>query len=161
MTKSPIASEIHQPLVRSLKLAAQISLYFLTALDNLTNLVYLLLGEIVSTNTLLDPCLREDLLGLSHPDPKNIRQAADDSLISRKINSCNTWHLSNSLLPTLYDLALALLVLRRATAEDKNLAFALNNFAIAADGLYRRSDLHSFLTIIFELLTCYSHTRYP
>jgi hypothetical protein len=46
-----------------------------------------------------------------------------------------------------YDLALALLVLRRATAEDKNFAFALNNFTIATDRLYRRSDLHSFLTI--------------
>jgi hypothetical protein len=40
-----------------------------------------------------------------------------------------------------------LLVLRRATAEDKNFAFALNNFTIATDRLYRRSDLHSFLTI--------------
>jgi len=38
-------------------------------------------------------------------------------------------------------------VLRRATAEDKNLAFALNNFAIAANGLDRRSDLHNFLSI--------------
>jgi len=51
-----------------------------------------------------------------------------------------------------------LLVLRRATAEDKNLAFALNNFAIATDRLYRRSDLHSFLTnsfVLFNLL--FSH----
>ena len=58
-----------------------------------------------------------------------------------------------SLLPTLYNLALALLVLRRATAEDKYLAFALDNFTIATNGLYRRSDLHNFPTVNFRSLT--------
>jgi hypothetical protein len=48
--------------------------------------------------------------------------------------------------PYPYTLALALLVLRRATAEDVHLAFALDDFAIATNGLNRRSDLHNFLT---------------
>jgi hypothetical protein len=92
VTKPPIAPEVHQPLVRSLKLAAKISLYLFTALDNLTNLVYLLLGEVVRANTFLNSGLSKDLLRLGNSYPKDIRQTADDSLISRKIDSCNTWH---------------------------------------------------------------------
>jgi hypothetical protein len=38
-------------------------------------------------------------------------------------------------------------VLGRATTEDKDLPFALDNFAIATDWLDRRSDLHNFLSI--------------
>lgn len=37
-------------------------------------------------------------------------------------------------------------MLGRATTEDKDLPFALDNFAIATDWLDRRSDLHNFLT---------------
>jgi hypothetical protein len=54
MTEAAIATEIHQPLERSLKLSAEIALYLLTALDDLSNLIYLLFSQIICTNALLD-----------------------------------------------------------------------------------------------------------
>jgi hypothetical protein len=54
MSETSIAPEIHQPFVRRLELSTQVSLHLFAALDDLTNLINLLLGEIICTNTLLD-----------------------------------------------------------------------------------------------------------
>jgi hypothetical protein len=50
VTKATVATEVHQSLERSGNLSAEISLYLLTSLDDLSDLINLLFGEIVSSN---------------------------------------------------------------------------------------------------------------
>jgi len=50
VTKSTVATEVHQSLERSGNLSAEISLYLLTSLDDLTDLINLFLCEVVSSN---------------------------------------------------------------------------------------------------------------
>jgi hypothetical protein len=92
MTETTVTPEIHQPLERCLNLSAQVSLYLLTTLDNLTNLVDLLLGEVISASAHVDAGLGQDHLRLVEPYTVNVRESANDTLVTRKIYTCNTWH---------------------------------------------------------------------
>jgi hypothetical protein len=57
MTETAVTTEVHQSLERSLKLSAKIALYFLSALNDLSNFIYLLFSQIVRANALFDTCL--------------------------------------------------------------------------------------------------------
>ena len=45
-------------------------------------------------------------------------------------------------------------MLRRSTAEDKNFALPLDDFTVATNWLYRRSDLHNSISqyALYELM---------
>jgi hypothetical protein len=101
VTKTAVATEIHQALQGRLCLSTKVTLYFLSSLDELSDLVYLLLGERISTHIVRDACLSQDLLRLGEANSVNVREAPNDSLVSRKIYSCNTWHVYKLLLLTL------------------------------------------------------------
>jgi hypothetical protein len=50
VTETTVATEVHQSLEGSGNLPAEISLYLLTSLNDLSDLINLLFGEIVSSN---------------------------------------------------------------------------------------------------------------
>jgi hypothetical protein len=58
--KTTVATEVHQSLQRSRYLSAEVSLYLLTALDDLSDLINLLFCEVVGSNRQIDSCLSED-----------------------------------------------------------------------------------------------------
>jgi hypothetical protein len=50
MTKTTVAAKVHQSLHRSRYLSTKVSLYFLATLDNLSDLINLLLCEVIGSN---------------------------------------------------------------------------------------------------------------
>ena len=64
MTKTSVATKVHQSLERSGDLSSEISLYLLSALDYLSDLINLLFSEVVSSYGLVDSCLCEALFRL-------------------------------------------------------------------------------------------------
>jgi hypothetical protein len=96
MTKTSVATKVHQSLERSGDLSSEISLYLLSALDNLSDLINLLFSEVVSPDGLVDSRLSEDCFRLRFTNSVNVCEPKKDSLITRKVNTCNTWHDLNS-----------------------------------------------------------------
>jgi hypothetical protein len=76
------------------------------------------------------------------PDAKDIRQRRLDSLIARKIDSCNSRHVTSPLGPRERGrLTLALLV-SRIDANHPNDAFAPDDFALLTPTSHRSSYFH-------------------
>jgi hypothetical protein len=50
VTKTTVATEVHQSLKGSGNFSTEVSLYLLTALDDLSNLINLFFGQTVSSN---------------------------------------------------------------------------------------------------------------
>jgi hypothetical protein len=50
VTETTVTTEVHQPLERRRNFSAEVSLYLFTTLDDLSDLINLLFGQVVSSN---------------------------------------------------------------------------------------------------------------
>ena len=136
MADAPVAADLGQALDVHRHIAAQVALHGVLVADDLTQLGLLGVGEVLHPGIGVDARLLEDLARAGAANAVNIGESDLDSLLLRQINAGYTCH---TLLPLL--LTLSLLVLG-IFANDHDSALALDDLALLAHGLDRRSDFH-------------------
>ena len=162
MADAAIAADLHHALDVQRNIAAQIAFDLQIVLDVFTDLVDILLGQVLHAGVRVDAGSGENLLRGFHADAEDVRQSDFDPLLTRQVNARNTCHylppISNYgnvfcwisfmksrmvrlLIVTIRGLALLLLVLG-ILADDHDAALALDDLALFADRLDRRSYLH-------------------
>ena len=145
VTQATVAADVHKALDVLGSLATKIALDEVLAIDSVTKLRDLILGQVLDTSRGVNAGLGAQLGGGGTADAVDVSQADLDALLARQVDAKNTGH---SLSPLL---ALALLV-ARVLAHDKNLAMATDNLALVANLLDRRTYLHClFLSVELTL----------
>ena len=132
VSDSPVAADIHETLDVHGYFGAQGPLNLEVAFDRTTEAVHIVVREVLSSAIGINAACRQDLFGSCVTDAVDVCQCDLDPLTAREIDASNTCHF----------LTLPLLVLRIATADDANYAFAANHLTVLADRLYAASDLH-------------------
>ena len=136
MTHAAIAADLGQALDVHRQVAAQVALYGVIAGDDLTQLGLFLVGEVLHAGIGVDSGLLQDFIGAGASNAEDIGESDLHPLILRQINSGNTCHIT--LAPPL---TLSLLMFG-VLADDHDFALALDDLALLAHGLDRRSDFH-------------------
>ena len=99
MPKSPVASDVHQPLDVHCDFATKISFDPHLFVDDFANPVDLVIREIPHSRVRAHVRPLEQFLAGMESDAKDIRQRRLDPLIARKIDSCNSRHVASPLGP--------------------------------------------------------------
>jgi len=92
MPKSSVAPEIHKSLDVHIDIAPEVSLRFVRVIDHLANLGHIHFRELIRIHTRVQTDLANYLLRRSPSNTVNIGQRYFHSLVSWKVNSCNTRH---------------------------------------------------------------------
>src|SRR5436190_5087580 len=89
-----IAAEIHQPLDVHCHFAPQIALDHIVTIDHFANLEHFLVDQLGDAALTRNPDFPHDFTGFSRPDPMDILQCYDDTLVRRYIDAGNAGHCS-------------------------------------------------------------------
>ena len=92
MAHAAVAADLHQALDVQAHVAAQVALHLQVVLDVFTDLVDVLLREILHAGVRVDAGGGQDLLRGLQADAENIRQSDFDPLLTRQVNARNTCH---------------------------------------------------------------------
>jgi hypothetical protein len=132
MPKSPVAPDVHQALDVHRDFATQIPLDPHLFVDDFANPVDLVICEVPHARVRIDIRAIEQFLAGMEPDSKDIRQCRLDSLIARKIDTCNSRHVASPLGPRECGRLTLSLLVSWIDANHPNDAFASNDFALLA-----------------------------
>jgi hypothetical protein len=99
MAQTAIAPNVHQALDVHCNFAPQVTLDPHLFVDDFANPVDLVIGQIPHARFRIDIRALEQFLTGMEPDAKDIGQRRLDSLITRKIDSCNSRHVASPLGP--------------------------------------------------------------
>ena len=92
MTNAAIAADLHHALDVQGDIAAQIAFHLQVVLDVLTDLVDVLLSQVLHAGVRVDAGSSENLLRGLHADAEDVRQSDFDPLLTRQVNARNTCH---------------------------------------------------------------------
>src|SRR5438067_1151946 len=134
VTDPAVGADVHQALDVHRDLPAVVALHLELALDELADARRLVLGPGLHALGRIDVGLGHDAAGRGPPDPVDVRHRHFTALLSRKIDPRHSRHAPSPL-------ALPLLV-PRVLAYDPHHALALDDLAVLAARLDRRSHLH-------------------
>lgn len=96
MTKSPITSDIHQPLDMGRDLSPEIPLHFMAFIDNIPDMDQFLIRQIFHPFVYVDAGLLQDLHGGRSSDSIDIGQSHLDPLVPRQIHPRNSCQFQSS-----------------------------------------------------------------
>src|SRR5690606_25597463 len=149
-----VRAQVDQTLDRQLHFAAQVA-FDRVAVDLFTDLFQFLVGQILDLLRVLDAGRFADLAGAGAADAEDGRQTDLGVLVRRNIDASNTGHDCSSRHPLCPALALALFMTRFG-ADDAPRAVTFDDFAVAADPLYRCHYLHGDLLVLDRPLPTWS-----
>src|SRR5690349_14741061 len=89
---TPIRADVHQTLDVHRHFGAQRTLDLVVALDHLTQLVDVRVGEIANAQRGVDSCLAQNVDGVTTADAIDVRETDLDLLLTREIDARNTSH---------------------------------------------------------------------
>jgi len=131
MAHAAVRADLDEALDVERNLLAQVALHRSLGFNRLGDLAHFLFREILDPNVRINIHLGEDLARPMGADTINVLKTGLDPFGSREVYSCDASH----------SLPLPLLVFRVA-ANDADYALSLDDAALDADLLDRRSDLH-------------------
>jgi hypothetical protein len=140
VTKTAVATEVHQALDVQLNFALEIAFDAVLGLEEIADTLDLGLREFLGLLLRRDIRALADLARERTANAVEVRERVSDLLVTGEVDACNTSHDVSSFS------ALALLVARVLT-DDTNDAFSSNDLALIANFLDRRTDLHSVTPI--------------
>jgi hypothetical protein len=137
-----VASDFNQPLNIKCDVAAKVALNTAVVVYIFSEFRRVVFRQISYTDTRVNACFSADLVRRFTADSEYISKSNLDALIPWQINACYTRHTGcTSMLIRFAPLTLALFMLRVFT-DHHDLALALDDLALFAHFLYRRSDFH-------------------
>jgi hypothetical protein len=142
MTKSSIASEIHQALDALLHLATSVTFDLESGLDGVTERFYVRVAEIIHLLVGGDAGQLTDLMSCGAADAIDIRKSVSNLLAPGEIDSCNTCHNWSLTLP---------LLVAWVIANNPNDALSTDHLALLTNLLDARSYLHGLTSVILRL----------
>jgi len=95
MPQATVTPDVHQPLDVHCDFPTQITLDPHLFVDDFANAVDLVIRQIPNARVRADIRALEQLLAGMQPDTKDIRQRRLNSLVARKIDSCNSRHVAS------------------------------------------------------------------
>src|SRR4051812_17666782 len=141
MAQTSIASDLHQALDGLGPLAAEVALDDQIAVDDVTELRDLVLGEVLDLRVRVDAQLREDLVRGRLADSVDVRETDLNALVEGDVHPRDASQSSS--------LPLSLLV-SRVLADDENPPVAADDLALLAHRLDRRSYLHGPFRLMIQ-----------
>src|SRR4029079_3634540 len=102
VAEAAVGADLDESLDVEGRLAAEVALHLVSAVDQLAQAVDLLLGEIADTGVRIDVGLGKDLLARGQTDPEDVRESDLYALLTRDVDAGDACH----------QLPLPLLVLR-------------------------------------------------
>src|SRR5438552_1146602 len=94
MTHAAVAVDLHQPLDVEADVLAEVALHLAFVSDDLTNATDLVFIEVLDPRVAVDRCRLENLARARAADAEDVSESDLDSLVQRKINACDTCHVS-------------------------------------------------------------------
>lgn len=140
MTKSAVASDIHQTLDVQLNFRSELTLHQRLVLDHPTDFLGLIFGPVFWVHVRVNARILEDLDRQRASDTKNGRQRDFTALVCRNVYSCNSRHGFSCL--TVGGSTLTLLVFRILLVDHVNASLATDNFVVGGTLLYTCADFH-------------------
>jgi hypothetical protein len=92
MPQTAIATQIHQAFDVHCNIAPQVAFDHVIAVDRLTDLQDLCVGQVVNPPLAGDANLAANLLGELRANAMNILEGDDDAFLRRNVNACDTSH---------------------------------------------------------------------
>lgn len=83
MTKSPVASKIHQTLDVHGDLGSKLTFHLVSIVDRPADLIDVVVGQIISLDVFVNPEVAENLLGGGIANPVDIGQPDNNPLVFR------------------------------------------------------------------------------
>jgi hypothetical protein len=136
MPETPVAPDVHQALDIHRDFATQISLDPHLLVDDFANPIDLVIGQIPHARVRINVCALEQFLAGMEPDAKDIWQRRLDSLVARKIDTCNSRHVASPLGPHERGRLTLPLLVPWINANHPNDALASNDLALLTPTSY-------------------------
>jgi hypothetical protein len=141
--KTAVTADVHEALDVHRDFATQVALDPHLFVDDLANPIDLIIRQITHARVRIDIRALEQLLARMQPDAKDIRQRRLNPLIARKIDSCNSRHVTSPLSPRERGRLTLTLLVPWIDANHPNYALASDDFAILATTSHRSSHFHN------------------